>query len=219
MEVLQVDQSSIVQACWMISGVFFIFSMDSLSNQESAKRGNLYGMYGMALAIFVTFFSGDMDPMGILKFFIAFLTGGVIGVILATRVDMMNMPQLVAALNSFVGISATLVAFASYIGNDGTPNDFGMAYNVEIYGGIFIGVITFVGSAIAYLKLQGTISGEPLILLGKGRHVINACLLLAIIIFGVLFTLNPAPNAGYTYLFIDAGLSFILGAHVVTLFC
>jgi NAD(P) transhydrogenase len=203
--------NAIVLSCWMLAGVFFILSLKGLSSQEGAKRGNLFGMYGMAIAIFVTFFSGEMDAMAILKFFIAMVAGGTIGLILALKVMMEQMPQLVAALHSFVGVAATIVGFANFFATDAAGINLGVAHNIEIYLGIFIGALTLMGSIIACGKLHGTIGSDPLILFGINwiRHIINASVVIAMITFCVLFCIYPKIG----FLLVNLGLAIFLGWH------
>ena len=143
----------------------------------------------------------------------ALVPGLVIGAILASRVQMTAMPQLVAMLHSFVGLAAVLVGFATYLGPHEamTPAELNI-HLVEIFIGVCIGAITFTGSVIAFLKLQGTISGKPLMI--PGRHVLNLLMLIATIVLGVLFVMSPGTT-GATYLLAATIITFVLGVHFV----
>jgi NAD(P) transhydrogenase subunit beta len=208
---------------YLVAGVLFIRSLGGLSKQETARRGNISGIIGMAIAVMVTAgawashpgrdLGGDVGAIGLLG--AALVVGGAIGAILARRVEMTGMPELVAILHSFVGLAAVLVGFASYL----SPAAKAMAHGVErtvhlveIGVGVAVGALTFTGSVIAWAKLRGTLSGKPLIL--PGRHVFNG--LLAV---GALALCAPVVmmdgTSGLFYLVAIALLSGILGVHLV----
>ena len=160
------DQALLTVA-YLIAGVFFILSLGGLSSQETARKGNLYGIIGMLIAVVAMATGGEVTSFGPLVG--AILLAAVIGATLAARVAMTAMPELVAILHSFVGLAAVLVGFAAYVGDHGSHA--GALFNVEIFIDIWIGSLTFTGSVIAFGKLRGSIKSKPLLL--PGRHVIN----------------------------------------------
>lgn len=201
-----------VEAAYMLSSVFFILSLNGLSHPSSSKKGNIYGIFGMTIAIFATFFTSDVDSTMIIKFFVASVIGAIIGVTLALRIDMINVPQLVAVLHSFVGVAATIVGYGSFFQNNYRGVDPGAAHNVELFIGVFIGTITFVGSVVAFGKVQDLINSKPLILLGSFRHIINLALVLGSIVLCILFIYRPFS---ILCLVIMTVLALILGWHLV----
>src|SRR6185503_4549962 len=161
---------TLVTIAYLGAGLLFIFSLAGLSAQESARRGNLFGMTGMVMAVLVTAFGPRVDSYTILP--AALVVGGAIGALLAARVEMTSMPQLVAALHSFVGLAAVLVGMATAM--DHSTALYGIEARIhltEIFVGVFVGAITFTGSVVAYGKLQGLIGSKPLLL--PGRHALN----------------------------------------------
>jgi NAD(P) transhydrogenase subunit beta len=198
----------VIESLYMLSAVFFILSLGGLSNPESSKRGNLYGMYGMLLAVGATLFTDSIDPSSLIKFGAALLIGALIGIRKAITVEMIAMPQLVAELHSFVGLAATIVGYGSYFKYAGHEDS---AHQVEMYIGIFIGVITFVGSIVAWAKLDGKIGSEPLIIGGPMRHVINAVLIILTIILGSYFV----STGELKYVLIMTVIALFLGWHLV----
>ena len=169
---------------YLAAGALFIFSLGGLSHQESARRGNIFGMLGMAIAILATMLSGKVS--GFEKLIPAMIIGALIGIVVAKKVEMTSMPELVAGFHSFVGAAAVMVGFASYL--DPTAHFEGAEktiHDVEVYLGVFIGIITFTGSVIAFGKLRGSISGKPLML--PARHWLNLIMLVACIYFGYAF--------------------------------
>src|SRR5688572_6835038 len=155
--------SSLVTAAYVFAGVLFILSLGGLSTQETARRGNKYGIVGMLVAILVTALDGRVTNYQVLV--PAVLVGALIGAVLAARVAMTSMPELVAMLHSFVGAAAVLVGFASYLDpNHHLTGVEAVIHQTEVFIGVFIGAITFTGSLIAYGKLRGSISGKPLML-------------------------------------------------------
>ena len=174
----------LVTMSYIVASSLFILSLGGLSNQKTARRGNYYGMVGMAIAIIATILSDAVTSYSIL--IVCLLIGGGIGAKAALKVEMTQMPELVALMHSLVGMAAVLVGYASFM--DGTPNLEGIEktiHEIEIFLGILIGAITFSGSIIAFGKLCGKISGKPMLL--SGRHWLNLGLLLAVIWLGVLF--------------------------------
>jgi len=164
----------------------------------------------MVIALVAT--AAAMNPAGLPILLAALIPGLLIGAFVASRVQMTAMPQLVAMLHSFVGLAAVLVGIATYLGpHELTPAEMNI-HLVEIFIGVCIGAVTFTGSIIAFLKLQGTISGRPLLIFG--RHIINLLMLLATISLGVLFVMAPGTT-GQTYLLGATIITFVLGMHFV----
>src|SRR5687768_7521921 len=175
---------TLVTIAYLAAGMLFIFSLGGLSAQESARRGNLYGMAGMVIAVLVTTFGPRVDSYTVLT--IALVIGGAIGAVLASRVEMTSMPQLVAILHSFVGLAAVLVGVATAM--DHSKALYGIEekiHSTEIFLGIFVGAVTFTGSLVAYGKLQGLIGSKPLLL--PGRHVLNLIAILGCAYLGFMF--------------------------------
>src|SRR5215813_5904796 len=160
-------QQGLITISYIAASVLFILSLGGLSQQETARRGNLYGVIGMVIALIATAFAIKDGNYVLLVG--ALIPGFVIGGLVALRVQMTSMPQLVAILHSFVGLAAVLVGFATYLGpqEQMTASEHNL-HLAEIFVGVCIGSITFTGSVIAFLKLQGTIGGKPLII--PGRH-------------------------------------------------
>ena len=203
--------SSLTIVAYIVAAVLFILSLGGLSNQESARRGNLFGIAGMLIAVTATALGGSITGYAVLAG--AVLIGVVVGALLAARVAMTAMPQLVAILHSFVGAAAVLVGFASYLDPRSTLTGVeATIHEVEVFIGVFIGAITFTGSVIAFGKLQGVIRSKPLLL--PGRHWFNLGMVLASIWFGVQFVGVP-PAEGVVPLAIMTGIACVLGVHLV----
>ena len=200
---------SLTIVAYLIAGILFILSLAGLSAQESSRRGNLFGIVGMLIAVAVTVLSQAMH-YGTLA--VAVGIGGIIGIILALRVQMTSMPELVAALHSFVGLAAVLVGFGSYLmpGPEGDVER--VIHEVEVFIGVFVGAVTFTGSVVAFCKLRGIVGGKPLLL--PGRHWLNAILLGACIALGWRFV-GAASADGVQSLGIQAGIAGLLGIHLV----
>ena len=168
--------SNLAASLYLISGVLFILALRGLSSPETSRRGNFFGILGMVLAIVVTFLSTDILFSGIVFIICALAIGGSIGTIIAYRISMTAMPQLVAGFHSLVGLAAVLVALSAFYNPEafelGTFNNIKTASLVEMSIGASIGAITFTGSVIAFLKLQGLMSGTPITF--KGQHFINS---------------------------------------------
>ncbi len=211
-------------SAYLVAGVLFIRSLGGLSKQETARRGNLYGMVGMAIAVIATTLQPHVTTYTTMAG--ALLVGGAIGAVVARRVAMTSMPELVAILHSFVGLAAVLVGISSYLAPGGAAPS-GAAVEeahamttaalrihlVEIWIGIAVGAVTFTGSVIAWGKLRGTISGRPLLL--PGRHLLNAAIAVAIVGLGVVFVQQHGTEQALTYLWIMTGLAALLGVHLV----
>ena len=202
----------LVAMSYLVSGIFFVLSLGGLSRQETAKRGNIYGIVGMVIAIVATFFSGEIANFQLL---IPLMLGGaLIGAVLAKRVEMTSMPELVAILHSFVGLAAVLVGMASFLdpSHDLLKGTDRLIHDIEILLGVFIGGVTFTGSVIAFGKLRGSLSGKPLLL--PGRHFINLAMVLFSVWLGSEF-LSQGPEEAWIILLIVTGISFLLGVHLI----
>ena len=198
---------------YLISGVLFILALRGLSSPESSRQGNLFGMVGMLLAVVTTLVTHGLA--NIVEILVALAIGGGIGYVLAQRIAMTQMPQLVAGFHSLVGMAAVLVGAAAFL----NPEAFGIVdatgnilpvSRVEMGLGIAIGAITFSGSVIAFLKLNGNMSGAPILL--PARHVIN--ILLGVGIIGLVAAFahsNGAASGGGNLLWILMALSFLIG--------
>ena len=199
---------NIVTAIYIASSVLFILSLGGLSNQEKAKRAVWFGIIGMALAVIGTIFG---PGVGLSSWLVGMLViGAVVGAIVASRVEMTGMPQLVAALHSFVGLAAVFIGIGSELDPPALTDKVEIIiHEVEIYLGVFIGAITFTGSIIAYGKLSGVINGKALVL--PGRHALNIIMLLACLVLGYLY-LN---HAGSWTLLVMTAIAFVIGAHLV----
>ena len=199
-------------AAYLFASILFILSLGSLSSQESAKRGVFYGIIGMAIAILATVLGEGVA--GQVYIIIAIAIASVIGLMLARKVEMTSMPQLVAILHSFVGLAAVLVGFGSYL-DPKTHTLQGAAHSihlVEVFIGIFIGAITFTGSIIAWGKLEGKVRSKALMY--PGRHAVNVVLLIVCIILGVLFA-QQEGTGGLLYLGIMTAIACFIGVMLV----
>ncbi len=204
--------SGIVTASYIIAAVLFILSLGGLSHPETARRGNAYGIAGMTIAILATIFSSQVTDYVVLV--IVMLIGGTIGVTAARRVQMTEMPELVAILHSFVGLAAVLIGFATYIG--GVDHYHGAErtiHEVEIYLGILIGAVTFTGSVIAFGKLRGKIDGKPVLL--PARHWLNLGIGVACVLLGVKFVGMSSVGGAVFVLVLMTLLAFAFGVHMV----
>jgi len=194
--------------------ILFILSLGGLSNPETARRGNLYGIIGMTIAVLATVLGPRVTAMGIPWIIGAMVAGGAIGLYAARTVQMTQMPELVALMHSLVGLAACLVGFASYIDTSIVFTGAEKAiHEVEIYIGIYIGAVTFSGSVIAFGKLSGKIGGKPMLL--PARHAINAIMALAVIYYAYVFLQAPSIEAGMTPLIIMTILGLLFGIHMV----
>lgn len=198
----------LVTAAYIAASVLFILSLGGLKDQESAKRAVWFGIAGMAIAVIATVFGPGVSGYGVIIPMV--LIGAVIGAIVSQRVEMTGMPQLVAALHSFVGLAAVFIGINSDISPPaGLAGAEKVIHEVEIFLGVFIGAITFTGSIIAYGKLAGRIDGKALTL--PGRHLINLAMLVACIVLGILYV----NHAGTWCLIVMTLIAFVIGAHLV----
>ena len=196
--------------------ILFILSLGGLSSPASSRRGNLYGMIGMTLAVLATVFGPKVSMAGLPWIMVAMLVGGSVGLIAARTVKMTQMPELVALMHSMVGLAACLVGFANYIDPAAAANLTSAEkaiHEIEIYVGILIGAITFSGSLIAFGKLSAKIGGKPLLL--PGRHFMNLVGLLVVIYFCSVFLHAESVNAGMTALTVMTVISLLFGIHMV----
>jgi H+-translocating NAD(P) transhydrogenase subunit beta len=207
---------SLTNVAYIAATILFILSLGGLSNPETARRGNLYGMIGMAIAVLATVFGPHVTPSGISWIITAMVAGAAIGLYAARTVQMTQMPELVALMHSLVGLAATLVGYASYIDPSVSANLSGAekaVHEMEIYIGVFIGAVTFSGSLIAFGKLSGRIGGKPLLL--PARHWLNLTGLLLVIWFGMQFLRAETLNAGMTPLIVMTVIALLFGIHMV----
>jgi NAD(P) transhydrogenase subunit beta len=202
----------LVTVSYIGATILFILSLGGLSNPETARRGNLYGIVGMAIAILATVLGPKVTSY--VPLILAMLIGGSIGVYAAKTVKMTEMPELVALMHSLVGLAATLVGYASYL--DPNVHFVGAEktiHEVEIYIGVLIGAVTFSGSVIAFGKLSGKIGGKPLLL--PARHWLNLGLLIASIVLGGWFIHAESTAAGMMPLLVMTVIALLFGIHMV----
>lgn len=205
-------QQSLITIAYIAASALFILSLGGLSRQETARRGNWYGIIGMLIALIATAAAMNVGGLPILA--AALVPGLVIGAILASRVQMTSMPELVAILHSFVGLAAVLVGFATYLGPHAAMTAAEKNLHLgEIFVGVCIGSVTFTGSVIAFLKLRGSLSGKPMLL--PARHLLNIIMLLVTIGLGVAFFMSPNEASGQWPLLIATIVTGILGIHFI----
>ncbi|MEO8104648.1 MAG: Re/Si-specific NAD(P)(+) transhydrogenase subunit beta, partial [Betaproteobacteria bacterium] len=196
--------------------ILFILSLGGLSNPETSRRGNLYGMIGMTIAVLATVMGPQVTKAGYGWILGAMAVGGLIGIYAARTVKMTQMPELVALMHSLVGLAAMLVGFANYIDPAASGVFQGAEktiHEVEIYIGILIGAVTFSGSIIAFGKLSGKITGKPVLL--PGRHFMNLAGLLVVIYFGGVFINTHTVADGMTPLIVMTVIALLFGIHMV----
>jgi NAD(P) transhydrogenase subunit beta len=206
--------SSLTTVAYIGAIILFILSLGGLSNPETSRRGNLYGIIGMTIAVVATVFGPRVVTAGLPWIAAAMVAGGAIGLYAARTVQMTQMPELVALMHSLVGLAACLVGYASFID---TSIQFTGAekviHEIEIYIGILIGAVTFSGSVIAFGKLSGKIGGRPMLL--PGRHWMNLAGLLVVIWFGRELIVAPTVDAGMTALIVMTVIALLFGIHMV----
>jgi len=203
---------SLVTMSYIVATILFILSLSGLSNQETARKGNYYGMLGMAIAIVATALSASVSSYVIL--IIALLIGGFIGTKAALKVEMTQMPELVAIMHSLVGMAAVLVGYANFLDDSASLNGVEKTiHEVEIYIGILIGAVTFAGSVIAFGKLSERISGKPLLL--PNRHFLNLGLLISAILLGSWFLSSAETGGGTIPLLLMTIVALAFGVHMV----
>ncbi len=204
--------AGVITVSYIIATILFILALGGLSNQETARRGNYYGMIGMAIALIATVLGVVTQHYTILL--AALVVGGSIGLLAARRVQMTQMPELVAILHSLVGLAAVAVGYANFM--DPTHHLIGVEltiHDIETYLGVLIGAVTLSGSVIAFGKLSGRIGGTPLTL--PGRHYMNLALLIGAIWFGYQFVVQSAAGGGMEPLIIMTVIALLFGIHMV----
>ncbi|MBT0569859.1 Re/Si-specific NAD(P)(+) transhydrogenase subunit beta [Curvibacter sp. CHRR-16] len=205
---------SLATVAYLGAAILFILSLGGLSNPETSRRGNLFGMIGMGIAILAAILGPRVSAAGVPWIIGALVIGGGIGLYAAKVVKMTQMPELVALMHSLVGLAACLVGFASYVDTSvqfqGAEK---LIHEVEIYVGILIGAVTFSGSLIAFGKLNGKIGGKPLLL--PARHWLNLVALLVVIWFGREFIAAHDIQAGMTPLLVMTVIALLFGVHMV----
>ena len=203
----------VVRALYVISAVLFILTLGGLSNQETSRKGNAYGITAMTIAIVATVL-GPQVTGNYIVLLLLILIGGSIGLLLSKKVQMTEMPELVAILHSLVGLAAVLVGIVNFL--NPTQEYLGVELTIhliEIYIGIFIGMVTFAGSIIAFGKLSGKVSGNPLVL--PAKHYLNLLMLIAIIYFGTIFVASSSIDEGIIALGFMLTISLFFGIHLV----
>ena len=194
---------------YLISGVLFILALRGLSSPETSRQGNLFGIIGMVIAVSVTFLSVGNFSTGFLYVLIFLIVGGAIGSFIAFKIPMTAMPELVAGFHSLVGLAAVFVAVSAFINpeafNLGTPGNIKLASLVEMSIGGAVGAITFSGSIIAFLKLQGIMSGAPITF--RGQHLLNALILISIVVLTYLLCASQSSSIFWILI----GISFLIG--------
>jgi len=206
--------ASLATVSYIGATILFILSLGGLSNPESSRRGNMFGIIGMTIAVLATIFGPRVTAAGIPWIIMAMVVGGSIGLYAAKKVQMTQMPELVALMHSLVGLAACLVGFANYIDTsivlEGSEKSI---HELEIYIGILIGAVTFSGSLIAFGKLSGKIGGKPLLL--PARHWINLTGLLIVIWLGGDFMSAETASAGAFPLIVMTLIALAFGVHMV----
>ena len=207
--------ANITASLYLVTGILFIMALRGLSSPETSRTGNFLGILGMGVAVIVTLLSlGDINQIkeNILYIITPIIIGGLIGGVIAFRVSMTAMPQLVAGFHSLVGLSAVLVGIVAFY----NPSSFGIGQvgNIKILSlvemslGVAIGAITFSGSCIAFLKLQGLMSGNPIVF--KGQHIINLFIGLLIVFLIFYFTKIQSENLFWAIIIISTLIGFLI---------
>ncbi|HBB30968.1 MAG TPA: Re/Si-specific NAD(P)(+) transhydrogenase subunit beta [Cyanobacteria bacterium UBA8803] len=205
--------NNLLTVAYIAASALFILSLGGLSNQESARKGNVYGIIGMLIAFVATALGPAVTGNGYSLLGAVILPGAIIGASVASRVAMTSMPELVAILHSFVGLAAVLVGIANYLQPDSSLVGIEETiHKIEIYVGVFIGAITFTGSIIAFGKLRAIISSKPLML--PARHLLNLAMLGGCVWLGIQF-MGAAHLNGLQPLLIMTAIACILGIHLV----
>ncbi|MFP1721504.1 Re/Si-specific NAD(P)(+) transhydrogenase subunit beta [Lonsdalea quercina] len=202
----------LVTAAYIVAAILFIFSLAGLSKHETSQQGNIFGITGMAIALLATILGPNADNVGWI--IVAMAIGGAIGVHLARKVEMTEMPELVAILHSFVGFAAVLVGFNSYIDHGEITDPVLINIHMtEVFLGIFIGAVTFTGSVIAFGKLRGTISSKPLML--PNRHKLNLAALVVSFLLLLVFVNTGSGFLQVLSLLLMTAIALVFGWHLV----
>lgn len=204
--------SGLVTAAYIVAAILFIFSLAGLSRHETSKQGNTMGITGMAIALIATILGPDSGNVGWI--IVAMVIGGSIGIYLAKKVEMTEMPELVAMLHSFVGLAAVLVGFNSYLDHGAAMDQVMLNIHLtEVFLGIFIGAVTFTGSIVAFGKLRGIISSKPLSL--PHRHKLNLLALVVSVFLMVLFVKTDSVAVQGICLLLMTAIALAFGWHLV----
>jgi NAD(P) transhydrogenase subunit beta len=202
----------LINVAYIGATILFILALGGLSHQETARRGNLFGMIGMGIALVVTIIG--LVTSNYTYLIGALVIGGSVGWVLAKKVQMTQMPELVAILHSLVGLAAVLVGYANFLSHSSGLSGAELTiHHIETYVGILIGALTFSGSVVAYLKLSGKWGGKPLML--PARHWLNLGLLILAIYFGIQFVNDAAAGGGIAALLIVTIVALLFGIHMV----
>ena len=197
---------------YLISGILFILALRGLSSPETSRQGNLFGILGMIIAITVTFLSIGSFSSGFIYVLIFLLVGGLVGAFIAYKIPMTAMPELVAGFHSLVGLAAVFVAISAFLNpgafNLGSAGNIKLGSLIEMSVGAVIGAITFSGSIIAFLKLQGIMSGSPITF--RGQHLLNALILISIIVLTYLLCSTQSSNLFWILLVVSFLIGFLL---------
>src|SRR5262245_31859506 len=208
--------ASVALVAYLAATILFILCLGGLSNQENSRRGNLYGMIGMAVAVLATVFGPHVTPAGYPYILAAMVVGAVIGLYAARIVKMTQMPELVALMHSLVGLAAMLVGYANFIdpvvAATLTPAE-NTIHEIEMYLGVLIGAVTFSGSVIAFGKLSARISGKPVLL--PGRHWINLLGLIGVVYFGYRFVAAHGVAEAMLPMIVMTIIALLFGVHMV----
>ena len=203
---------SLITVSYLGAAALFILALGGLKTNDTARRGNMFGIVGMIIAVLVTIAAFVSNKLEIL--IVIMVAGGALGFILSRRVQMTQMPELVAMLHSLVGLAAVLIGFANFMdtslqftGVDKSINE------IEVYIGIAIGALTFTGSVIAYGKLSGMIGGQPLLL--PARHWLNLIMFVAVVIVAIKFVGESDHHQATIYLLIMTAIAMLFGIHMV----
>lgn len=215
----------ITNLAYLIAALLFILALAGLSRQETAQRGNNFGIAGMAIALVATIIKALVQShtnpedyrstlVTAILITLAMGIGAAVGIPRAHKVEMTGMPELIALLHSFVGLAAVLIGFNSWLHPEGLTENMVSFHLAEVFLGIFIGAVTFTGSIVAYLKLSGKAKGAPLML--PGRHMLNAAAIVSIILLMVLFILVAGQGVwAWVSIIAMTMLSLLLGLHLV----
>ncbi len=203
---------SLITVSYLGAAALFILALGGLKSNDTARRGNMFGIVGMIIAILVTIAAFVSNKLEVL--IVIMVAGGALGFVLSRRVQMTQMPELVAILHSLVGLAAVLIGFANFL--DTSIQFTGVdksIHEIEVYLGIGIGALTFTGSVIAYGKLSGMLGGQPMLL--PARHWLNLVLLVAVVVVAIKFVGEPDHQQATIYLLIMTVLAMLFGIHMV----
>ena len=203
---------SLITVAYLGAAALFILALGGLKTNDTARRGNLFGIVGMTIAVLVTIAAFVTNKLEIL--IVIMVAGGALGFVLSRRVQMTQMPELVAILHSLVGLAAVLIGFANFM--DPSIQFTGVEktiHEIEVYIGIAIGALTFTGSVVAYGKLSGMIGGQPMLL--PARHWLNLAMFVAVIIVAIKFVGEPDHHQATIYLLVMTAIAMLFGIHMV----